>query len=232
MSLAKEPERGEMGSLGELYRAPTLGSLLEMGQWEAAEDKADAIFRELKEHWRDSQEHILETYLNIASSIVSLIHRTKKWLADTLPEDFYALAQGRPAGSDVEELRSWTERVIAAYRRSVSMVEKDSRSSIIRKVQEYIALNPGTVSLQSISAHVFLNPSYLSKVYKLETGEGISEYILQVRMEIAKELLAESPNKIYEISVQLSYQKPSYFIQLFKKHYGMTPQEYRNMLDS
>ncbi|MNM00219.1 putative response regulatory protein [compost metagenome] len=232
VSLAKEPERGEMGSLGELYRAPTLGSLLEMGQWEAAEDKADAIFRELEEHWRDSQEHILETYLNIASSIVSLIHRTKKWLADTLPEDFYALAQGRPAGSDVEELRSWTERVIAAYRRSVSMVEKDSRSSIIRKVQEYIALNPGTASLQSISAHVFLNPSYLSKVYKLETGEGISEYILQVRMEIAKELLAESPNKIYEISVQLGYQKPSYFIQLFKKHYGMTPQEYRNMLDS
>ncbi|MNW21152.1 CFA/I fimbrial subunit D [compost metagenome] len=51
-------------------------------------------------------------------------------------------------------------------------------------------------------------------------------------MEIAKELLAESPNKIYEISVQLGYQKPSYFIQLFKKHYGMTPQEYRNMLDS
>ncbi|KAI7261642.1 hypothetical protein KC345_g9690 [Hortaea werneckii] len=230
VSLAKEPERGELQQLGELYRSPTLGALLEMGQWEAADEKLEAILRELDEEWRDSQEHILETYFAIASSIASLIHRTKKWLADTIGDDFYTVAGGPPMQT-VLELRSWSERVIASYRLSVSSVEKDSRSSIIRKVQDYIAHNPGTASLQTISSSVYLNPSYLSKIYKLETGEGISEYILRVRMEKSILLLAQSPDKIYEISVLLGYQKPSYFIQLFKKHYGMTPQEYRNKLD-
>lgn len=230
VSLANEPERGKLQQLGELYRSPTLGALLEMGQWEAADEKLEAILRELDEEWRDSQEHILETYFAIASSIASLIHRTKKWLADTIGDDFYTVAGGPPMQS-VRELRSWSERVIASYRLSVSSVEKDSRSSIIRKVQDYIAHNPGTASLQTISSSVYLNPSYLSKIYKLETGEGISEYILRVRMEKSILLLAQSPDKIYEISVLLGYQKPSYFIQLFKKHYGMTPQEYRNKLD-
>lgn len=229
VALAKDPDRGEMQVLGELYRSPTLSSLLEMGQWEAADEKLTTIFHELEEEWRGSQEHVLETYFAIASSIASLIHRTKKWLADTIGNDFYAVAGGPPMQT-VGELRSWTERVIASYRRSVSSVEKDSRSSIIRKVQEFITHNLDTASLQTISSSVFLNPSYLSKIYKLETGEGISEYILRIRMEKATSLLSQAPEKIYEISAMLGYQKPSYFIQLFKKHYGMTPQEYRNKL--
>jgi two-component system response regulator YesN len=229
ISLAKEPNRGEIQQLSELYLTPTLGVLLEMGQWEAANEKLGAILEELEEEWRDSQEHILETYFAIAASISSLIHRTKKWLADTIGDDFYTVTGGQPIQT-VDELRSWSERVIASYRRSVSSVEKDSRNSIIRKVQEYILQNPGTASLQTISSNVYLNPSYLSKIYKLETGEGISEYTLRVRMEKAIILLEQSPEKIYEISTSLGYQKPSYFIHLFKKHYGVTPQEYRNKL--
>ncbi|GGA19656.1 response regulator [Paenibacillus physcomitrellae] len=229
VSLAREPDRGEPRLLGELYRAPNLGTLLELGQWEAAEQKADAIFRELEEDWFGSQEHILESYLAIASSIAGLIHRTKKWLADTIGEDFYAVASRQPIQT-AEELRQWTQRVMEHYRRSVSGVERDSRSVIIRKVQDFIAEHPDSASLQTISAHVYLNPSYLSKIYKLETGEGISEYILRVRMEKAAVLLEQSQDKIYEISESLGYQKPSYFIQLFRKHFGLTPQEYRNKL--
>ncbi|GGH14510.1 response regulator transcription factor [Paenibacillus segetis] len=229
VSLAKKRDRGEMQQLGELYRMPTLASMLEIGQWEAVDLKLAAIFHELEEEWSGSQEHILETYFVIASSIASLIHRSKKWLADTIGDDFYAVANGQPLQT-VEDLRSWTERVIASYRRSVSDVKTDSRSNIIRKVQEYIVANIDTASLQTISSNIYLNPSYLSKIYKLETGEGISEYILSVRMEKASTLLSQSPEKIYEISVMLGYQKPSYFIQLFKKYYGVTPQEYRNKL--
>jgi len=229
VSLTKEPNRGEVQQLSELYVTPTLGVLLEMGQWDAASDKLAAILQELEEEWRDSQEHILETYFAIASSIASLIHRTKKWLADTIGDDFYIVNSGHPMLT-VNELRNWSERVIASYRRSASSEEKDSRNSIIRKVQDFITHNPGTASLQTISANVYLNPSYLSKIYKLETGEGISEYTLRVRMEKAIVLLEHSPEKIYEISTLLGYQKPSYFIHLFKKHYGITPQEYRNKL--
>lgn len=229
VSLAKEPDRGEPRLLSELYRSPNLVNLMEMGQWDGVDEKLESIFLELEEEWPGSQEHVIETYFVIASSLASMIHRTKKWLADTIGDDFYAFVNGQPISS-VGELRQWTRRVIDNYRRSISDVEKDSRSSIIRKVQEFIEQNLDSASLQSISANVFLNPSYLSKIYKLETGEGISEYILRVRMEKAAVLLSQSPEKIYEISVMLGYHKPSYFIQLFKKHFGVTPQEYRNKI--
>ncbi|MBB3112564.1 two-component system response regulator YesN [Paenibacillus phyllosphaerae] len=229
VSLAKAPTRGEPQLLSELHRPPTLSSMLEIGNWEAADEKLEAILRELENEWHGSQEYILEVYLMLAGTIAALIHKNKKWLADTIGSDFYTAPSGQPLAT-VEELRSWSQRVIASYRKSVSSGDKDSRSSIVRQVQDFIARNLDSASLHTISASVYLNPSYLSKIYKLETGEGISEYMLRIRMEKASTLLAQSPEKIYEISVMLGYQKPSYFIQLFKKHYGLTPQEYRNKL--
>lgn len=82
--------------------------------------------------------------------------------------------------------------------------------------------------MSTIAAIVHLNPSYLPKIYKIETSEGIGEYLLRARMEQAAVLQRETREKIYGISEKQGYQKPSYFIQLFKKTFGMVPQEYRN----
>ncbi|MNF06411.1 HTH-type transcriptional regulator YesS [compost metagenome] len=74
-----------------------------------------------------------------------------------------------------------------------------------------------------------MHPSYLSRLYKLETGENIRDYISRLKMEKAVLLLQTSTRKIYEISIEVGYQNPHYFIKLFKKHFGFTPQEYRKM---
>jgi two-component system response regulator YesN len=227
VSLAKEPTRGAPQLLGELYRPPSVLQMLELGQWDTANEKLEAIFREIEEEWRGSQEHVLEAYFSIAASLAALAHKNKKWLSDMIGDDFHAFANGSPINS-VEDLRAWTSRSISSYHKSVNSEDKDSRSGIIRKVQEFIHAHLEQASLNSISTHVYLNPSYLSKIYKMETGEGISEYLLRARMEKSAELLTQTDEKIYEISVMLGYQKPSYFIQLFKKHFGITPQEYRN----
>jgi len=67
----------------------------------------------------------------------------------------------------------------------------------------------------------------LSKIYKLETKEGLKDYLFRVRMEKAKHLLLSSDLKIYEITEQIGYLNTAYFIKVFKKHFGKTPQEYR-----
>ncbi|QAY65280.1 response regulator transcription factor [Paenibacillus protaetiae] len=231
VSLAKERTHGTPQVLGELYRQPSVLQLMELGQWDALNEKLETIFREIEEQWRGSQEHVLEVYFSIAASLAALAHKNKKWLFEMLGGDFHAFANERPITS-AEQLREWTARTIASYRNSIHIEDQDSRSGIIRKVQEYIHNHLEQASLHSISSHVYLNPSYLSKIYKTETGEGISEYLLRARMEKSAELLARTDEKIYEISVMLGYQKPSYFIQLFKKHFGITPQEYRNKISS
>jgi two-component system response regulator YesN len=72
-----------------------------------------------------------------------------------------------------------------------------------------------------------MHPVYVSKIYKLESGDNLSEYVNRIRMDKAAFLLINNQEKIYEIAAQLGYQRPHSFNHAFKKHYGVTPQEYR-----
>lgn len=215
--------------LSHLYEPPLLSHLLEAGQWDAMQNKLDAIFAELEHKWSRSHEHILETYFVIASAFSAAIHKNKLWLADILGEDFQRLV-GSPQFHTIQQLREWTDRIVAKTRKAMETESRDSRSAIVKKVQEYVQANLGEASLQSIAAHVYLNPSYLSKMYKMETGEGISDFLFRLKMEQAIHKLTQTNEKIYEIATSLGYAKTSYFIKLFKDKYGMTPQEYRDRL--
>jgi two-component system response regulator YesN len=217
----------EASSLSQLYQPPLLHHLLEAGQWDMADDKLLAIFAELEQKWGDSHEHILETYFSIISSLSYSIHKNKLWLADIMGQEFNQLLNG-PHFHTIRQLQAWTTEIVGSFRSSISGRAQDSRSGIIQKVQEYASSNLDTASLQTIAEHVYLNPSYLSKVYKLETGEGISDYLSRLKMEKAAHMLRSSPNKIYEIAAMVGYQKTSYFIKVFKERYGVTPQEFKD----
>ncbi|MBB6675049.1 response regulator [Cohnella nanjingensis] len=229
VSLSRTPIQHPPILLYELYRPPTLSTLLEIGQWEQVEDKLRRIFEELETDGQASSARIQEAYYVMAAAWASLSHKNKQSLFDPAGDGAIALTDGQAAAS-MEELRAWTWRILHYFRQLESAEDKDSRANIIKQVQSFIQRNLEEASLQAIAASVFLNPSYLSKIYKMETGEGISDYVFRARMERAAALLAQSAEKIYDISQSLGYQKPSYFIQLFKKHYGLTPQEYRNKL--
>jgi len=76
--------------------------------------------------------------------------------------------------------------------------------------------------------HLLLSPgSYLSVLFKKETGETISEYRSRIRLERAKELLKDTKNRIYEISEKCGYKTASYFTHQFKMVFGCTPNEFR-----
>ena len=227
--LHHEQERGEPDSLASLYEPPTLTHLLEVGQWNQLHAKLEQIFRELETDWGDSHEHILETYYTIASSLIYSIHKSKRWIANILGEDFELFVRGVPFHT-IGQLRDWTERVIKKYKQHMHTEMADSRSAIVKQAQQYVSENLHEATLQKIAAHVYLNPSYLSKIYKMETGEGISDYLYRVKMDRAAHLLRTTNEKVYEIAASLGYLKTSYFIQLFKDKYGMTPQEYRDRL--
>ncbi|MOA48585.1 Bifunctional transcriptional activator/DNA repair enzyme AdaA [compost metagenome] len=98
------------------------------------------------------------------------------------------------------------------------------------KIREYIDRNLSTASLQTIADAVYLHPVYLSRLYKTETGEGISEYIQKQRMLKAVEMLKNNSLKIYEISEHMGFKNAAYFSKLFREEYGMTPNEFREQL--
>lgn len=88
------------------------------------------------------------------------------------------------------------------------------------------------LNIATLADKVFLSTGYLSTLFKNETGKSINEFITNVRIQNAKQLLANPALKIYHISTMTGYSSAQYFAQIFYKTTGMTPKQYRRHLQN
>lgn len=116
----------------------------------------------------------------------------------------------------------------------IQETEQDIRTQdIINKVKYYVnenINNPDEINLTRISELVYLNQSYLSRLFKQVTGVNFSDYVSEVRVKKAKELLEINDIKIKDIAQAIGFSSATNFARFFKKHTGVTPQEYKNSL--
>jgi len=85
------------------------------------------------------------------------------------------------------------------------------------------------ISLEYVAEKVHKNPSYISKVFKNEFDCNFSSYVTDRRLEKSKELLTDPLVKVYEIAEMLGWADVSNFIKVFKKKFGISPDEYRKV---
>lgn len=112
-----------------------------------------------------------------------------------------------------------------------NMASTQAYSKIVQQAMAYIASHlPESLSLDQIAGEIPINPSYLSRTFKRETGHALTEYINVTRVERAKELLADGANLNYQVAEQVGFRDPAYFSSIFKKYSGMSPNEYRNRI--
>ncbi|AFC30952.1 YesN17 [Paenibacillus mucilaginosus 3016] len=215
------------GALQSLYQPPTLSQLLESGRWNEAKGKLEDILAEVERLAGGPLDVHLEAFWSIAASFSYLSHKHGRPVPG-----LWSASGGLPPGGyprSVRQLADWSREKLSRLEGEMEREARDSRSELVRKVQRFAQeMLDKDISLQAISEHVGLNPSYLSRIYKLETGESISDTIYKLRMEQAAYYLRSTELKIYEITARLGYQYPPYFIKVFKQHYGVTPQEYRD----
>jgi len=106
--------------------------------------------------------------------------------------------------------------------------EPEKPNSAIDAVKAYIAENISLdIQREELAKMVYLNPDYLSKLFRKQEGVTIGEYITQKRMLLAKQLLKNTNLQVADISRRVGITDASYFIKTFKKKEGMTPQQYR-----
>ena len=105
-----------------------------------------------------------------------------------------------------------------------------NEGDIIDEIQAFLEDNYyREISLNELAAtKYFMNPNYLSRLFKARTGMGFSKYLLGLRMKKAEELLENGDMNINEVALMVGYTSPSYFIQNFKKYFGRTPGTQRN----
>lgn len=83
------------------------------------------------------------------------------------------------------------------------------------------------LNLKEVAGYIGLSENYLSNLFKKETGKNMVTYINRCRIELAKELIAETGMKVYEIAEAVGFKNTTYFSTTFKKMTNMTVQEFK-----
>ncbi|MFC5529494.1 response regulator [Cohnella yongneupensis] len=220
-------EQVTIKALESLYKPPTLMHLLESKQWRAANEKVAEVFDAL-ERMSVTREHLYEAFLSMTNAFMYIAHKQGLLIHQINEAGLDPLLDGATLHSS-DKLKEWANTMLAKLERELSESDQYTKSHIVKQVHELVMNDTGhEISVKTIADKVYLHPVYLSKIYKLETGESLGDYIIRVRMEKALYLLKSTNKKIYEITSELGYQNPQYFSKMFRKYYGMTPNEYRD----
>ncbi len=128
----------------------------------------------------------------------------------------------------IDEIYGWFISKIEDVCRNILSRKEENTVDLIHDAQVYIEQNYSKdLILDDVSKELQLSPYYFSKLFKKRTGKNFIEYLTDVRMDKAKELLRNSNKSMKEICMEIGYTDPNYFSRTFKKNVGVTPSEYK-----
>lgn len=220
-------------TLETLIRQRRLDSIelyLESGQKDKFFEALSALIDPLKAIRSKNSNVAMEAYYKISLSLLSYINRCK--LTEKIA---FHLDQSRLMRIDLYE--SWEEAVQYIYQlsdvifRLQSEEQKRRADKAIHYIQKFIEDHLGEdLSLVRLAEQVYLNPSYLSRLYKQVTGTNLSNFIDNARIKKVKELMEGENVKIHEVSRLVGYKTAVSFTRFFRKITGCSPQEYHDAL--
>lgn len=131
--------------------------------------------------------------------------------------------------SDVDQLAFWISDIVRRFIVQAFDLAQVKHSDVVFKITNYIKKNCAEkLTLDSLAKEVYLSKSYLSSIFKQETGMSLTSYITKVRIEKSKKLLLEDCISLAIISSQCGFKDQSYFTKVFKKETGVSPKRFRN----
>ncbi|MBP1154121.1 MULTISPECIES: response regulator [unclassified Paenibacillus] len=137
-------------------------------------------------------------------------------------------------GNKLEEIEDFNELSSLYHtlfneklRERISQKNKEY-SPLIRNILQYIETHyKENISLKSLGEHFHVSANYISRLFKQEVERGLFDYINDIRIEKAKELLKDYRYKIYEVAELVGFNSQVHFAIVFHKYVGMAPKEYR-----
>jgi two-component system response regulator YesN len=130
------------------------------------------------------------------------------------------------ASESLEGMLKWVNHAIILMRNFDK--ENANRDLPVEQTKKYIHIHLSEeLSMELIAQNVHLNADYLTRIFKKEVGISISKYIINKKMEVAKELLIHTDRSIGEIASLVGYYNYSSFNRIFTKETGMSPQEFK-----
>lgn len=208
--------------------------------WTMEKDKRDEAFRHLKNKNQKLQSVF---YQILPEMVIGISAQSPRHLFEQMQVSYPSLSVGvsdvfegknyYPAYQQAKEALEQTRYTGSGQWIAYGTLANANLSPLAQEILHIVTeeYNNNIISLDYIGERVDKTPSYISKVFKKEIGYNFTTYITKKRMEKAKEMLKDISYKVYEIGEALGYADPSTFIKVFRKTYGMSPNEYREQLE-
>jgi two-component system response regulator YesN len=187
-------------------------------------EKSAALARDSLEPLTPLQEQTFCQYLFTCVQIVLQENGTK--LADVMP-DPSALCLRILSFNTTEQYANLIVSLLAQAHAVLNRQDKSNREAFIDEVKKYIQESDlKNIHLGLVAERFSYSPNYLNHIFKEETGRTILDYIIDCRIEKAKELMLRPGAKLCDVAETLGYSQATYFSMVFKKNVGLTPKKY------
>lgn len=129
----------------------------------------------------------------------------------------------------VEDLSVWVTGIMHRFISYSFDFSQVKHSDVVYKVMEYVKNNyDKKLTLDEIAGSVYLSKSYLSSIFREESGYHLSHYINKVRVEKSKMMLLDGSARLIDIANLCGFEDQSYFTKVFKRFTGMSPKAFRD----
>ncbi|MFC3801187.1 response regulator [Cohnella sp. GCM10012308] len=129
----------------------------------------------------------------------------------------------------VRRMEQGSNRLITAMRG----IRDNQSTKVVDAMKRYIQVHYGEkMNLQDLAERVSHNKTYMCTLFKQETNMTVWHYIVAERMNHSRDFLLNSSLKVYEIANRVGYEDVDYFTRIFKKHFGLSPLDYKKRMES
>lgn len=211
-----------------IFRVPqirTWNTLLKDGYPEAVEREAMTLLDDMSARGEMNADSLRNFY----QDFMQMIYFTVGGSEEKMHELFYrpeALELYRNGMKSVDEMKALIRYITSSWTEHKSV---DESKELLDKLKQYIDEHlESELRRDELAEYVHLNPDYLTRLMKKQTGYSLKEYVINRKMETARTLLRTTSLPIGFIAAKLGYNNFSHFSYTYKKSMGVTPQEERH----
>lgn len=193
--------------------------------WEDTERFIRKYFENYRNDWKDTREYLHVSAFELLAVIKRLQEQNETFPRYNVPQ------QELDELKKLKNVFDMCETVIRIFREYFDLMLKSGRSkneNLIGEIKEYVKNHcTDIIKISDVASRFHISPSYLSRLFKNIHGATFIDFLVNCRLEKAKELLLGSDAKIYEVSSLAGFGSEKHFIRAFKKHFGLSPMKFR-----